>query len=201
MKNKKTLKILGILALIITLIGGFISYKRHESREKYYALYRHGFQLLEEQIAYYIVENYSGISKIEFSPIFMWGGGGHSPLTLNVVTKIYDNHGNHAIMSGQMGEIGYGAYGTSGSLSVSLDIFDKHIIYLKTSDGDQIDVSRYKHLPGEAKLTENAGEDEIITWLVENNKLEDIVKDKSGSPNAKIHYNLEIKRGEWWKWR
>ncbi len=32
-------------------------------------LYRHGFQLYEEQIATYLEEHYSGISKIEFSPI------------------------------------------------------------------------------------------------------------------------------------
>ena len=30
-------------------------------------LYRHGFQLYEEQIATYLKEHYSGISKIEFS--------------------------------------------------------------------------------------------------------------------------------------
>ena len=29
---------------------------------------KHGFRLLEEQLGLYIKENYSGISKIEFSP-------------------------------------------------------------------------------------------------------------------------------------
>ena len=34
-------------------------------------LYQRGFRLLEEQIGTYIKEKYSGIEKIEFSPIYV----------------------------------------------------------------------------------------------------------------------------------
>ena len=61
-------------------------------------LYRHGFQLYEEQIATYLKEHYSGISKIEFSPIFISGGGGESFVHSRVIPVIYDNYGNKAYL-------------------------------------------------------------------------------------------------------
>ena len=66
-------------------------------------LIQHGFKLLEEQIATYIKENYSGVSKIEFSPIFVDGGDGFSMFTANVVPVVYDTEGNRAVL---------GKYGT-----------------------------------------------------------------------------------------
>lgn len=46
----------------IYYIGG----KHQEQR-----LYKHGFRLLEEQIDVYIKENHSGISKVEFTDIYI----------------------------------------------------------------------------------------------------------------------------------
>ena len=52
------------------------------------------FCLLEEQIGTYIKENYSGITKIEFSPIFIQGGKDNPPFTVDVLPVIYDKEGN-----------------------------------------------------------------------------------------------------------
>ena len=57
-------------------------------------LYWHGFQLYEEQIATYLKEHYSGISKIEFSPIFISGGKGESFVNSRIVPVVYDIYGN-----------------------------------------------------------------------------------------------------------
>ena len=51
-------------------------------------LYKRGFRLLEEQLATYIKEHYSGVSKIEFSPIFVQGGDGQTMFDANIVPVI-----------------------------------------------------------------------------------------------------------------
>ena len=61
-------------------------------------LYKRGFRLLEEQLSTYIKEHYSGVSKIEFSPIFIQGGDGHSMFRANIVPVIYDLQGNKAYL-------------------------------------------------------------------------------------------------------
>ena len=89
-------------------------------------------------------------------------------------------------------------------LQLDFDHNDNEIIELVDSAkglGVDIDVSNAQTLPEEAKIkTELSGTDENIKALVEIGKINNVKKDKSGSPKAKINYNLEIKRGEYWKW-
>ena len=47
-----------------------------------------------EAIGTYIKEHYSGVSKIEFSPIFIEGGKNNPPLSADVVPVVYDEEGN-----------------------------------------------------------------------------------------------------------
>ena len=89
--SKRTKSILfSFIVFVVLVIGG----KSYMDRMKVDNLYRHGFQLYEEQIATYLKEHYSGISKIEFSPIFKSGGSGEGFLKGRVIPVVYDNHGN-----------------------------------------------------------------------------------------------------------
>ena len=81
-------KIFAIGAAFVVLISGGVycmtKWIEHQNSpynvsdvldDKGVKLYKRGFRLLEEQLATYIKEHYSGVSKIEFSPIFCsrWG--------------------------------------------------------------------------------------------------------------------------------
>ena len=164
----------------------------------------HGFRLLEEQLGTYIKENYSGISKIEFSPIFIQGGKDNPPFTADVLPVIYDEEGNRAVLGGQIGKTGYPAYGLLTDLRLDFDHNDNEIIELEDSVkglGIEVDVSNAKTLPEKAKIkAELDGTDENIVALVDTKKLKNVRKNKEGSPKAEIVYNLEIKRGEYWKY-
>ncbi|MBX9096654.1 hypothetical protein [Streptococcus gordonii] len=166
---------------------------------------KHGFRLLEEQIGTYIKENYSGISKIEFSPIFIQGGKYNPPFTAHVLPVIYDEEGNRAVLGGQFGKNGYPAYGLVTDLRLDFDHNDNEIIELENSAkglGVEIDVSIAKTLPNEAKIkTDIKPIDENIVALVDTKKLKNVRKNKEGSPKAELIYNLEIKRGEYWKYQ
>ena len=59
MKRVKSI-LLSLICLSVLVIGG----KFYMDRMKVDNLYRHGFQLYEEQIATYLKEHYNGISKI-----------------------------------------------------------------------------------------------------------------------------------------
>ena len=89
MKRVKSI-ILSLLCFFALVIGG----KFYMDRMKVDNLYRHGFQLYEEQIATYLKEHYSGISKIEFSPIFKSGGKGEGFVHARIVPVVYDTYGN-----------------------------------------------------------------------------------------------------------
>ena len=165
---------------------------------------KNGFRLFEEQIGTYIKENHSGISKIEFSPIFIQGGKDNPPFTAHVLPVIYDEEGNRAVLGGQFGKTGYPAYGLSSDLRLDFDYNDNEIIELGNSAkgwGVEIDVSNVKTLPDDAKIkTAIKPIDENIAALVDTKKLKNVRKTKEGSPKVEIVYNLEIKRGEYWKW-
>ena len=66
-------KIFTTLTLILVLAsGGIFVYNKITKPNlspKTAKLYQHGFRLLEEQLGTYIKEHYSGVEKIEFSPI------------------------------------------------------------------------------------------------------------------------------------
>lgn len=165
---------------------------------------KHGFRLLEEQLGLYIKENYSGISKIEFSPILIQGGEDNPPFTADVLPVIYDEEGNRAVMGQRIGKKGYPSYGTTGDLILDFDQQGNEIIFLEVSPtlDKKIDVSNADQLPEEAKLTPPIkGTDDNIDALVNDGQLRDVKKSDSGSPNAKISYNTEIKRGSYSEWK
>ena len=165
---------------------------------------KHGFRLFEEQIGTYIKENYSGITKIEFSPIFIQGGKDNPPFTADVLPVIYDKEGNRAVMGKRIGKKGYPTYGTTGDLTLDFDQMGNENIFLKGSSilDEKIDVSSANHLPEEAKLTPPIkGTDDNIDALVKDGQLKNVIKSDGGSPKAKINYNLEIERGEYWKYK
>ena len=205
--KKKILVIISIL--LISLSAGFVYmtqfYSTTDLDRKEEKIIKHGFRLLEEQIGTYIKENYSGISKIEFSPIFIQGGKDNPPFTAHVLPVIYDEEGNRAVLGGQFGKTGYPAYGLSSDLRLDFDNNDNEIIELGNSAkglGVEIDVSNAKTLPEEAKIkTAIKPIDENIVALIDTKKLKNVRKNKEGSPKAELIYNLEIKRGEYWKYQ
>ena len=204
--KKKILVIISIL--LISLSAGFVYMTQFYSTtgldRKEEKIIKHGFRLLEEQIGIYIKENYSGISKIEFSPIFIQGGKDNPPFTADVLPVIYDEEGNRAVLGGQIGKTGYPAYGLLTDLRLDFDHNDNEIIELEDSAkglGIEVDVSNAKILPEKAKIkAELDGTDENIAALVDIKKLNNVRKNKEGSPKAELIYNLEIKRGEYWKY-
>lgn len=204
--KKKFLVIISIL--LILLSAGFVYMTQFHSStgldQKEEKIIKHGFRLLEEQIGTYIKENYSGISKIEFSPIFIQGGKDNPPFTADVLPVIYDDEGNRAVLGGQIGKTGYPAYGLLTDLRLDFDHNDNEIIELEDSAkglGIEVDVSNAKILPEKAKIkAELDGTDENIAALVDIKKLNNVRKNKEGSPKAELIYNLEIKRGEYWKY-
>ena len=205
--KKKILVIISIL--FISLLAGFVYMTQFYSTtgldRKEEKIIKHGFRLLEEQIGIYIKENYSGISKIEFSPIFIQGGKDNPPFTADVLPVIYDDEGNRAVLGGQIGKTGYPSYGLLTDLRLDFDHNDNEIIELEDSAkglGIEVDVSNAKTLPEEAKLTPPIkGTDDNIDALVKDGQLKNVIKSDGGSPKAKINYNLEIERGEYWKYK
>ncbi|MBP2622567.1 hypothetical protein [Streptococcus oricebi] len=203
-------KKVSIIVLIVLVIAGGIGFMVYQSQgvgtildAKGVKLYQHGFQLYEEQIATYIKENYSGVSKIEFSPIFVRGDGRYTMHTANIVPVLYDNNGNKAILGGTIGNRIYARYGLLHGISaLDFDGADEEVIYLSDSATDQeIDVSKSKNLPKEAKITYDPEMDDNIEALVKDGQLKDVKKNKAGSPQVKVSYNIEIREGDYTKWR
>ena len=99
-------KILTTFALILVLVsGGVFVYNKLTKPNfspKTTKLYQRGFRLLEEQIGTYIKEKYSGIEKIEFSPIYVTGDDDSSMLNAYVRPTIYDKYGNKATLGTQI---------------------------------------------------------------------------------------------------
>lgn len=210
MRPKKSRKllwvILGISLTIVLSLGavGGIKYmayqkEKQEQRQREIALYKHGFRLLEEQLATYTKEHYEGVSKIEFSPIFEDGEDGYSMHTLNVIIAIYDQHGNRAVVD----EDGNVPFGTANGLTMDFDGGDgSEVIELDKYDSDEvIDVSDANTLPKNAKLESYHILDTTIQYLVKAGKLVDVNKSDNGSREVKVIYNTEIKKGSYSKWR
>lgn len=193
-RKRVTKIIVGILVIIALSIGG----KHYMDRQREDGLYRHAFSLLEEKIASYIVENYAGVSKVEFSPIYVVETDMYNMGSIAVVPVIYDEHGNSAFLGGKVKNVIFSDFGFPGDISsLDFDYKGDHSIYLINSkNGEEIDVSDFKKLPEEAKITDTIGIDDNILLLVEDEQLQGVVKDKAGSPKAEIIYNLEIIRGE-----
>ena len=193
--RRKWVKIIAISILIIS--GSYFVYHKITKPNlgpKTTKLYQHGFRLLEEQIGTYIKEHYTGIEKIEFSPIYVTEEGSTFS-SVYIRPTIYDKHGNKAtlgtkvknVIPGEIGIVSYIIVDFYGDGSESIELMD--------SNGKFIDVSNKQHLPNEVKLTNQELIDENIELLVEDGQLKDVVKDDKGSPDAEIVYNTELHKG------
>lgn len=200
--SKRKIIIVSLIALI-TILGGltYFGHKQEQQKQiaKEHALYKHGFRLLEEQLAIYIKEHYEGVSKIEFSPIYEDGGDGYSMHTLNVVFAISDEHGNRAVVD----EDGNIPFGTANGLTMDFDGVDgSQVIELNKYDSDEVvDVSNDDKLPQKAKLESYDILDTTIQYLVKNGKLVDVKSSDKGSSDVKVVYNTDIKQGSYNEWR
>ena len=202
-----------IIAVLVVLISGgvycmtkWIEHKNSPYNvsdvldDKGVKLYKRGFRLLEEQLATYIKEHYSGVSKIEFSPIFVQGGDGQSMFRATIVPVIYDNHGNKAYLGRSVGEEDFGRFTSSGSIQLNFDGHDNEIIEIKSDDG-YLNISNSEKLPEKAKLSTSKRIDNNISALIKAGHIKDIEKNENGSPNAKVKFNTQIRKGEHFKWR
>ena len=195
-------KILIMITVLVMLgSGGIYIYNRVTKPNlspKTTKLYQRGFWLLEEQIGTYIKEKYSGIKKIEFSPIYVIGDNGGSMLNAYVRPTIYDKYGNKATLGTTIENYTPSSYGLVTHIFLDFDGSGNDVIELMDSEGNEIDVSNAKHLPDEAKLTKARSTDENISLLVEDSQLKDVVKDEKGSPEAEIIYNVKLSKEEGW---
>lgn len=202
-------KIIGILLVVVVILGvGMVWLKTPHrtaqglTREEE-SIFKHSFHLLEEQTALYVKENFTGISKIEFSPIIFDGGLKFGdPLQVNVVPVVYDQHGNKAYLGRDVGKKPFLSYGLHSGVEFDFGPNNQEIIYLENSKaGGPIDVSGKATLPKEAKISNGNDIDDNIQALVEDGQLRNIEKGRKGSPEAKVVYNLEIQKGDYSKWR
>ena len=208
--KKKLFRLALVLAILIAASMLCLNKKMEEQKDPYNVsavlddkevkLYKRGFRLLEEQLATYIKEHYSGVSKIEFSPIFVQGGDGQTMFDANIVPVIYDNHGNKAYLGQKVGKHGYASYGLLGDLRIDFNGFDEEVIEIDV-DGKFLDITNYKSLPPKAKLTINPSMDENIVALVNAGHLKGVVKSEKGSLKAEVAYNTEIRKGNEWESR
>ena len=208
--KKKFFRLALVLAILFAASMLYLNKKMQEQKDPYNVstvlddkgvkLYKRGFRLLEEQLATYIKEHYSGVSKIEFSPIFVQGGDGQTMFDANIVPVIYDNHGNKAYLGRKVGKHGYASYGLLGDLRLVFNGFDEEVIEIDL-DGKFLDITNYKSLPPKAKLTINPSMDENIVALVNDGHLKGVVKSEKGSLKAEVAYNTEIRKGNEWEWR
>ena len=196
---KKILAGLGVIVLLgLAVFGGM----RYMAYKKWEHLHQHAFQLLEEQIAYYITDHYSGVSKVEFSPILTRGGDGTSFFAADVVPVVYDNYGNKAYLGQEVSGEDVAGYGTlAGIWAIDLDYRGEEIIYLSGKGVEELDLSTAAHLPEAARLDEAPAIDENIRLLVEDGQLVGVTKDDQGSPQAEVIYNLKIEKGDATIWR
>ena len=158
-------------------------------------LYQHGFRLLEEQIGTYIKEHYTGIEKIEFSPIYVTEEGSTFS-NAYVRPTIYDKYGNKATLGDKIKKFIPLSYGLISDIVLDFDGGGNEVIELLDSNGKPVDVSNEEHLPKRAILTEASSTDENIELLVEDGQLIGVVKDDKGSPGAEIVYNTELHKGD-----
>ena len=192
-------KVAKIIAIVLILIfGGTYIYNKLTKPNlgpKTTKLYQHGFRLLEEQIGTYIKEHYTGIEKIEFSPIYITEEGSTFS-NVYVRPTIYDKYGNKATLGTPINNFNPSSFGIVSDVLLNFDGGGNEAIDLKDSNGNNIDVSKAQHLPDEAKLTKARSTDENISLLVQDNQLKDVVKDEKGSPEAEIIYNVELSKGK-----
>ena len=191
MKRVKTI-FLSLLCLFVLAIGA----KFFTDRMKVDNLYRHGFQLYEEQIATYLKEHYSGISKIEFSPIFISGGKGESFLQGRVVPVVYDTYGNKIYLrnDGFVDKV-LVDYSMVFGTDLEFNINDgSEIINLRDDKRRHNSVISGQPLPEKLKWVDHETTDEAMYAFSREGYLKGVEKSSQCSPKAEIVYNLEIQR-------
>ena len=201
--SKRTKKVfLSLLCFILLVLGSkfFIDRMRVDN------LYRHGFQLYEEQIASYLKEHYSGISKIEFSPIFKSGGSGEGFVYARIVPVVYDTYGNKVYLRNDgVLKMGVADYEMTAGIDLDFNVNDgSEIIYLRNDQKESISVESYHNLPDELKLNKDEITDEKMEAFSREGHLKGVEKNSQGSPEAEIVYNLEIRRvqgREFYEWK
>lgn len=194
--SRKWVKIIAILIFILS--GSYFVYNKLTKPNlgpKTTKLYKHGFLLLEEQIGTYIKEHYTGIEKIEFSPIYVTEEGSTFS-NAYVRPTIYDKYGNKATLGDKIKKFIPLSYGLISDIVLDFDGGGNEVIELLDSNGKPVDVSNEEHLPKRAILTEESSTDENIELLVEDGQLIGVVKDDKGSPGAEIVYNTELHKGD-----
>jgi len=194
--SRKWVKIIAILILILP--GSYFVYNKLTKPNlgpKTTRLYKRGFRLLEEQIGTYIKDHYTGIEKIEFSPIYVTEEGSTFS-NAYVRPTIYDKYGNKATLGDKIKKFIPLSYGLISDIVLDFDGGGNEVIELLDSNDKPVDVSNEEHLPKKAILTEARSTDENISLLVDNGHLRGVVKDKKGSPNAEIVYNTELHKGD-----
>ena len=194
--SRKWVKIIAILIFILS--GSYLVYNKLTKPNlgpKTTKLYKHGFLLLEEQIGTYIKEHYTGIEKIEFSPIYVTEEGSTFS-NAYVRPTIYDKYGNKATLGDKIKKFIPLSYGLISDIVLDFDGGGNEVIELLDSNGKPVDVSNEEHLPKRAILTEASSTDENIELLVEDGQLIGVVKDDKGSPGAEIVYNTELHKGD-----
>lgn len=194
--SRKWIKIIAILIFILS--GSYFVYNKLTKPNlgpKTTKLYKHGFLLLEEQIGTYIKEHYTGIEKIEFSPIYVTEEGSTFS-NAYVRPTIYDKYGNKATLGDKIKKFIPLSYGLISDIVLDFDGGGNEVIELLDSNGKPVDVSNEEHLPKRAILTEASSTDENIELLVEDGQLIGVVKDDKGSPGAEIVYNTELHKGD-----
>ena len=169
--KKKIIIVLIILFIVIS--GGIYIYNKVTKPNlspKTAKLYQHGFRLLEEQLGTYIKEHYSGVEKIEFSPIYITEEGSTFS-NAYVRPTIYDKYGNKATLGTTIKNYTPNSYGLLTHTFLDFD---------------------------GSGLTKARSTDENISLLVEDSQLKDVVKDEKGSPEAEIIYNVKLSKEEEW---
>ena len=190
-------KVAKIIAIVLILIfGGTYIYNKLTKPNlgpKTTKLYQHGFRLLEEQIGTYIKAHYTGIDKIEFSPIYVTEEGSTFS-NVYIRPTIYDKHGNKATLGTKVKNLIPSDIGIISYIIADFDGDENEVIELTDSNGKFIDVSNEQHLPNEVKLSRQDLIDENIELLEEDGQLKGVVKDSKGSPNAEIVYNVNLSK-------
>ena len=187
----------GLTLILVLLSAGFFVYHKLTKPDfgsKTTKLYQHGFRLLEEQIGTYIKENYKGIDRIEFSPIYVTGDDGSSMLNAEIVPIVYDRQGNKGIFGGKYQNFYHSTYGLVGSLFVDYDDLGEYF-ELRSDSGEMLEVEFGNSLPQKVRRTKMEAIDLNMKDLILQGKLKGVEKSFKGSPNAEVIYNLELKKG------
>lgn len=191
--SKRTKKVfLSLLCFFLLLLGC----KFYMDRMKVDNLYRHGFQLYEEQIATYLKEHYSGISKIEFSPIFKSGGGGEGFVNARIVPVVYDTDGNKVYLrnDGLVKKV-LVDYSMVFGTDLAFNYYEgSEIINLRDDKRRRNSVIWGQPLPENLKWVNHETTDESMEAFSHEGYLKGVEKNDQGSPQVEISYNLEIQR-------